>query len=129
MGLGLEAEAAGKVHRLREKMTGTCGTGARGLGWTSLSPLPLVMKLRLDLRPLLCVLVGLVLSAPAHAQRPDRGTGGKAAGDIGPRAEPEAAGIAWFGTWDGALAEATRTGRPILLMSAAPACREVPGVW
>jgi hypothetical protein len=42
---------------------------------------------------------------------------------------PSAAGIAWFGTWDAALAEAKRTKRPILLMSAAPQCQNVPGVW
>ena len=37
--------------------------------------------------------------------------------------------IAWFGTWDQALREATRSGRPILLVSAAPHCREVSGMW
>jgi hypothetical protein len=37
--------------------------------------------------------------------------------------------IAWFGTWEGGLAEAKRTGRPIVLMSAAPHCHDVPGVW
>lgn len=42
---------------------------------------------------------------------------------------PEAAGIAWFGTWEAAKAEAKRTGRPILFMSAAPQCQSVPGVW
>ena len=38
-------------------------------------------------------------------------------------------GIAWFGTWDRGLAEAKRTGRPILLISAAPHCGRVPGMW
>jgi hypothetical protein len=37
--------------------------------------------------------------------------------------------IAWFGTWEGGLAEAKRTGRPIMLVSAAPHCHQVPGVW
>jgi hypothetical protein len=37
--------------------------------------------------------------------------------------------IAWFGTWQGGLAEARRTGRPILLVSGAPQCHNVPGVW
>ena len=37
--------------------------------------------------------------------------------------------IAWFGTWEGGLAEARRTGRPILLISGAPQCHNVPGVW
>ena len=39
------------------------------------------------------------------------------------------AGVAWWGTWDGALAEAKRTGKPILLLSAAPQCHGVPGIW
>ena len=39
------------------------------------------------------------------------------------------AGIQWFGTWEQASAEAKRTGRPILLTSAAPQCRGVSGHW
>jgi len=37
--------------------------------------------------------------------------------------------IAWFGTWEGGLAEAKRTGRPIFLVAAAPHCHGVPGIW
>lgn len=37
--------------------------------------------------------------------------------------------IAWFGTWKGALAAAQRTGRPVLLISAAPHCHQISGVW
>ena len=37
--------------------------------------------------------------------------------------------IAWHGTWQGGLAEAQRTGKPIMLVSAAPQCHSVPGVW
>ena len=37
--------------------------------------------------------------------------------------------IAWHGTWQAGLAEAERTGKPILLVSAAPQCHNVPGVW
>lgn len=37
--------------------------------------------------------------------------------------------IAWFGTWEAGLAEAQRTQRPILLVSAAPHCHNVPGIW
>ena len=37
--------------------------------------------------------------------------------------------IAWFGTWNGAIAAAKRTGRPILLVTGAPHCQKVPGVW
>ena len=73
----------------------------------------------------------LLASSPLlEAQRGARGQRQqKSGGDIGAQVQPENAGIAWFGTWDGALAEAKRTDRPILLMSAAPMCREVPGVW
>ena len=39
------------------------------------------------------------------------------------------AGVGWWGTWDGALTEAKRTGKPILLLSAAPQCHGVPGIW
>lgn len=42
---------------------------------------------------------------------------------------PVAGGIAWFGSLDDAKAEAERTGRPILLMSAAPQCSGAPGMW
>ncbi len=37
--------------------------------------------------------------------------------------------IAWYGTWKGGLAEAQRTGKPIMLVSAVPQCHSVPGVW
>ncbi len=40
-----------------------------------------------------------------------------------------AAKIQWFGTWKEAAAEAKRTGRPILLTSAAPQCKGTPGIW
>jgi hypothetical protein len=38
-------------------------------------------------------------------------------------------GIAWFATWDSGLREAQRTGKPILLVAAAPHCAGVSGVW
>lgn len=37
--------------------------------------------------------------------------------------------VAWYGIWEDAKAEAERSGRPILLMSAAPRCNDVPGMW
>ena len=40
-----------------------------------------------------------------------------------------AAGIQWFSTWIGGTAEAKRTGRPILLVSAAPHCHGISGLW
>ena len=39
------------------------------------------------------------------------------------------AGVAWYGDWDAALAEAKRSNRPIMLQFARPACRGVSGVF
>jgi Spy/CpxP family protein refolding chaperone len=38
-------------------------------------------------------------------------------------------GIAWFAGWQDALKEAQRTGKPIFLISAAPHCAGVSGIW
>jgi hypothetical protein len=38
-------------------------------------------------------------------------------------------GIQWFATWESGLREARRTNRPILLVSAAPHCAGVSGIW
>ena len=37
--------------------------------------------------------------------------------------------IAWYGTLESGLAEAQRSGRPILFVSGAPQCLGVPGIW
>lgn len=50
-----------------------------------------------------------------------------AAGNAAP-AGPSS-GIAWFATWESGLREAQRTGKPILLVAAAPSCAGVSGVW
>ena len=45
-------------------------------------------------------------------------------------AEPNPAPrIAWHGNLAEGLAEARQSGRPILLVSGAPACLGIPGVW
>lgn len=41
----------------------------------------------------------------------------------------EEASIQWFATLDRGLAEAKRTGKPILFVSAAPHCAGVSGMW
>ena len=41
----------------------------------------------------------------------------------------DGATIQWFGTLERGLAEADRTGKPILLVSGAPHCSGVPGMW
>jgi hypothetical protein len=43
-------------------------------------------------------------------------------------AEPPAR-IAWYGQLAEGIAEAQRSSRPILLVSGAPQCHGVPGVW
>jgi hypothetical protein len=43
--------------------------------------------------------------------------------------EASAGGIQWFSTLESGRAEATRTGKPILLVSAAPHCAGVSGIW
>ena len=37
--------------------------------------------------------------------------------------------IVWYTDWGQALAEADRSGRPLFLMSGAPRCHDVPGMW
>lgn len=38
-------------------------------------------------------------------------------------------GIGWIPTWKQACSDAAKMGKPILLVSAAPACGGVPGIW
>ena len=45
------------------------------------------------------------------------------------QAQAPAAGIQWFPTLEAGRAEAQRTGRPILFVSAAPHCAGVSGIW
>ena len=37
--------------------------------------------------------------------------------------------IAWFGTWTEGVAAASRAGKPILLISGAPHCHGISGIW
>lgn len=71
------------------------------------------------MRQLLLLLL-LVPLAPAQRGRPNSDT---------VQAVTEEPGIAWYGVLEDARAEAARTGRPILFMSAAPLCTGVPGMW
>jgi len=71
----------------------------------------------------------LVLAAALQEPPPGRGPGGGRPPGPGTVNVPQGERIAWFGTWEGGLAEAQRTKRPILLVSAAPHCHNVPGIW
>ena len=69
----------------------------------------------------------LLSSATAlHAQGRDRSG---AEGHTAPVTTGRPAKIQWFGTWEQGLTEARRTGRPILLTSAAPQCQGISGFW
>jgi len=62
----------------------------------------------------------IVMGTAAQAQPP-----GPPSGPI-PSAQ---GGIVWFGTLKAGIAEARRTNRPILLISAVPHCHNVSGIW
>lgn len=79
------------------------------------------------------------LKGPPRKEGPD-GKGNKqpAGNGPGPQRIPEGdqtkldwdgGGIQWYATWKQGLAEAQRSGRPVLLVSAAPHCSGVSGVW
>lgn len=79
----------------------------------------------------------LVLLAPAMGGAPQKRTDGQPtsvseaaqSGQSANGEESQPERIVWFGRWDDAKAEAARTRRPILLMSAAPQCTGAPGMW
>lgn len=69
----------------------------------------------------------LITTATAHAQLSPP-TGSTYGGSI-PSSRNVVAGIAWYGVLADGLAEAKRTGKPILLITAAAQCNGVPGMW
>jgi hypothetical protein len=69
----------------------------------------------------------LAVSTPAFAQRAPRGGGPEAR--TAPATTRDGATIQWFATLERGLAEAKRTGKPILLVSGAPHCAGVSGMW
>ena len=72
-----------------------------------------------------CALVAIF--SPVNAQlRPPTGP---SFGGSFPNSEKVVSGIAWYGILNDGLAEAKRTGKPILLITSAPQCNGVPGMW
>ena len=56
--------------------------------------------------------------------------GGPRPGDLGASSlDPGESGIAWYTTWETGLAEARRSGRPIMFVAAATQCHGVSGVF
>ena len=55
------------------------------------------------------------------------------AGEFDPASVPMEDGIVWYGTWEGAMAERDRTGKPVLLHFGSPRRPQdmvcVPGAW
>lgn len=56
------------------------------------------------------------------------------AGEFDPASVPLEDGIAWYGTWEDAMAEKERTGKPVMLHMGSPRCpaksgHRVPGTW
>lgn len=67
------------------------------------------------------IILAACLTSVSCAQ-PKMGSGGPQTTEMTPQ-------IAWYGVLEDGLAEAKRTGRPILLISAACQCRGIPGSW
>ena len=72
-------------------------------------------------------LVVFTVAAPASAQLAPP-TGASYGGSV-PGSKRVVSGIAWYGVLKDGLAEAKRTGKPILLITAAAQCNGVPGMW
>lgn len=72
-------------------------------------------------------LASLFLCTPALAQRAPRGGGPETR--TAATTTKDGAIIQWYATLDRGLAEAKRTGKPIMLVSGAPHCAGVSGMW
>ena len=68
-----------------------------------------------------------VCAQPVPAQLPP--PSGPSYGGSVPSSRELVSGIAWYGVLKDGLAEAKRTGKPILFITAAAQCRGVPGMW
>jgi len=73
------------------------------------------------------VVAAVAISSPVNAQLSPP-TGPSFGGSV-PNSKKVVSGIAWYGILEDGLAEANRTGKPILLITAAAQCGGVPGMW
>ena len=86
--------------------------------------------------------IALILCITTATAQPQKGLKGKGPRVPPPRAQASCAdaatggedidsdvSIQWFATLERGMAEAKRTGRPILFVSAAPHCAGVSGMW
>lgn len=72
-------------------------------------------------------IVFILISQPVDAQL-NPPTGASYGGSV-PTSRRVVSGIAWYGVLEDGLAEAKRTGKPILFITAAAQCNGVPGIW
>lgn len=75
--------------------------------------------------PVLVLVLGVSHSVQGQLAPP---AGASYGGSI-PGSRKVVSGIAWYGVLQDGLAEARRTGKPILLITAAAQCGGVPGMW
>ena len=73
------------------------------------------------------VAIVVMMSPPANAQLAP--PAGPSYGGSIPSSRKVVSGIAWYGVLKDGLAEAKRTGKPILLITSAAQCNGVPGMW
>ena len=73
------------------------------------------------------IAIAAMMPRPVHAQLGPP-TGASYGGSV-PSSKKVVTGIAWYGVLQDGLAEAERTGKPILLITAAAQCGGVPGMW
>ena len=73
------------------------------------------------------VVAVVAISSPVNAQLSPP-TGPSFGGSV-PNSKKIVSGIVWYGILKDGLAEAKRTGKPILLITAAAQCGGVPGMW
>lgn len=71
----------------------------------------------------LCMTSIVAMTLTAQAQGPRDASIGQS------QLAPGEAGIAWYTTWETGIAEAKRSGRPIMFMAAATQCSRVSGVF
>ena len=76
---------------------------------------------------LTATLAVLATSGPVSGQLAPP-TGASYGGSV-PGSKKVVSGIAWYGVLKDGLAEAKRTGKPILLITSAAQCGGVPGMW
>ena len=90
------------------------------------------------MRRQLSVLALCALPALAVGQAPDSRAATPDLREVEPGGKdplsiPVTDGIVWYGTWEDAMAEKERTGKPVMLHFGSPRCPEsgcyVPGTW